>query len=274
MIGTTISHYQITAQLGIGGMGVVYEAHDTHRHCPVALKFISDDRADDREEIRRLKREALTMQMLSHPHVCSVHEVGDHNGRVYIAMERLSGINLKVHIHQRRLRTVEIVRIALQITAALEAAHELGIVHRDIKPGNVFICSSGAVKVLDFGLARRFSTPDLQGPVDGSTLPGRPMGTANYMAPERILQMAVDPRSDLFSLGVVMYEMATERLPFAGSTPAETIFNVLASDPAPLRTLSPRRPPALQWIVRKLLAKRPDRRYWSALELRRALLAM
>jgi serine/threonine protein kinase len=274
MIGRTVSHYQITGRLGIGGMGVVYEAHDTRTPRQVALKFVSGDRVSDFDAVRRLKREAETMAMLDHPHICSVYEIDEHNGQVYIAMERLEGTNLKLHILKKMLRTSEIVDVALQITEALEAAHGVGIVHRDIKPGNVFVGKSGVVKVLDFGLARRFSAADTEEMRDGSTIPGRPLGTANYMAPERILQMSVDPRSDLFSLGVVMYEMATERLPFGGASPSETVFNVLTNDPTPLRKLCPQRPVALQRIVNKLLAKRPDLRYQSAAELRKALLAM
>jgi len=266
----TVSHYRLVEPLGVGGMGVVYEAYDTRTGRPVALKFVDVDRLDDQDGMRRLKREAEMMAMLKHPHICSIHEVGEHEGCPYIAMERLHGMSLKLYIARRPLSTAAIVRITLQLTAALEAAHRVGIVHRDVKPGNVFVCRSGVVKVFDFGLARRFADDD-QETAGGSTMPGRPIGTANYMAPERLLQMAVDPRSDLFSLGVVIYEMATERLPFAARSQAETAFNVMASDPTPLRDLSPR-PRALERIVQKLLSKEPCMRYQSAAELRAALL--
>jgi serine/threonine protein kinase len=167
---------------------------------------------------------------------------------------------------RKTLTTQELLSIALQVTQALDAAHAAGVVHRDIKPGNIVVGSGGQVKVLDFGLARRFALPDDTGPLmlDGSTIPGRPLGTANYMAPERILQLPLDPRSDLFSLGVVIYEMATGRLPFGGSSPSETVTNVLEKNPVPLTTLSPDRPVRLERIVNRLLAKSADQRYQSA----------
>jgi eukaryotic-like serine/threonine-protein kinase len=184
-------------------------------------------------------------------------------------MERLSGKNLKAHMAGRTLQTTEILDIALQITQALDAAHLKGIVHRDIKPGNIFVEEGGCVKVLDFGLARRLPGRDEHGgPSDGSTQPGRPVGTPSYMAPERILQSPLDSRCDLFSLGVVLYEMATGRLPFAGASPAETVANILEKDPIPASYLSPNRPGQLDRIVSKLVAKRTDDRYESAGALR------
>jgi serine/threonine-protein kinase len=171
----------------------------------------------------------------------------------------------------KTLETSELADIGQQVADALDAAHK-GVVHRDIKPGNIFVGENGQVKVLDFGLARRFQTPDTGEIVSGgSTIPGRPLGTANYMAPERILQMPLDPRSDLFSLGVVIYEMATGRLPFAGASPSETVTNILDNDPAPLTRLSPQRPDELERIVDKLLAKQPGDRYRSAGNLRHDL---
>jgi serine/threonine-protein kinase len=186
-------------------------------------------------------------------------------------MEYVDGVNLKTHMTRRALSTAQIVDITLQIAGALEAAHAKSIVHRDIKPGNLLVANNGDVKVVDFGLARRFRSEDTgEVGIEGSTIPGRPLGTANYMAPERILQLPLDPRCDLFSLGVVMYEMATGRLPFAGASPSETVSNVLDKDPAPLTTLAPQHPKALQVIVHRLLAKKAGDRYASASDLIRA----
>ena len=270
MLGKTIGHYRILGKLGVGGMGVVYEAEDERLSRRVALKFLPDELADDPDASRRFRREAQTIALLNHPHICTIYDVDEHEGRRFIAMERLEGMNLKLYMARKTLETPDIVELALQITDALEAAHAKGVVHRDIKPGNIFISGTGQVKVLDFGLARRFRTPETgEIELDGSTIPGRPLGTANYMAPERILQMPLDPRSDLFSLGVVIYEMATGRLPFAAASPSETVTNILENDPSPLTKLSPQRPVALERIVLRLLAKRADERYQSAADLRR-----
>jgi len=251
-------------------MGVVYEAEDTRLPRRVALKFLPDDVADDPTMARRFAREAETIAVLNHPHICTVHDVGTHEGRSYIAMERLEGVTLTVHMSRKELTTPEILAIARQIAEALEAAHAKGIVHRDIKPGNIFVGDSGHVKVLDFGLARHVPPGSTVGH-DGTTVPGRPIGTANYMAPERILQLPLDPRSDLFSVGVVMYEMATGTLPFAGHSPGETVTNVLEHDAVPVTKASPERPAALEHIVVRLLAKRPEGRYASATALKEAL---
>src|SRR6185436_11815267 len=209
---------------------------------------------------------------LNHPNICTIYEIDRAEGRAFIAMECVEGLNLKTYMARNQLSTGAIVEIALQIAAALGSAHAKGIVHRDIKPGNIVVNPEGQVKVLDFGLARRFKTADTDElGLEGSTMPGRPMGTANYMAPERILQLPLDPRSDLFSLGVVIYEMATGRLPFGGASPSETINNVLDKDPIPLTELSTDRPVRLERIVNRLLTKVADRRYQSAAELREAL---
>jgi eukaryotic-like serine/threonine-protein kinase len=276
MIGTTISHYRITGKLGIGGMGIVYEGEDLRLARPVALKFLPEELAGDAEASRRFEREARTIAGLNHPNICTVYEIDEHEGSAFIVMERVEGANLKHHMARQALATPEVIDIALQITQALEAAHAAGIVHRDIKPGNIIVSSTGQVKVLDFGLARRFLTPDSGEQVlGGSTVIGRPQGTANYMAPERILQdMPPDPRSDLFSLGVVIYEMATGRLPFAGASPSETVTNIVEKDPVPLTKLSPGRPIQLERIVNRLVAKRVEDRYQSAGELRVTLAAV
>ncbi len=276
MIGQTVAHYRVIGKLGVGGMGVVYEAEDQQLARRVALKFLPDELTGDPDATRRLTREAQTIAHLSHPNICTVYEINSHEGRAFIVMERLDGRNLKAHIARKTLQTSEVLDIALQVADALGAAHGKGIVHRDIKPGNIFVDAQGRVKVLDFGLARRL--PDLLSaafpPMDGSTIPGRPVGTASYMAPERILQLPLDPRCDLFSLGVVMYEMATGRLPFAGASPAETVTNILERDPIPATKLSPHRPGQLTRIINKLVAKRADDRYESAAALRRDLEAL
>ena len=272
MVGTTISHYRVTGKLGVGGMGVVYDGEDLRLSRPVALKLLPQELAGDKEAARRLQREARTLAGLNHPNICTIYDVDEHEGTAFIAMERVDGLNLKLHMARRALPTEEVVSIALQVASALDAAHAAGIVHRDIKPGNIIVGVNGQVKVLDFGLARRFMMPDTGELIlGGSTIPGRPMGTANYMAPERILQLPLDPRSDLFSLGVVIYEMATGRLPFGGASPSETINNVLDKDPAPLTSYAPDRPPQLERVVNRMLSKVPEQRYQSAAELRTAL---
>ena len=274
MVGTTLSHYRIVGKLGIGGMGIVYDAEDTRLPRRVALKFLPQELAGDPDASRRLQREAETIAVLNHPNICTIYEIDEHEGSRFIAMERLDGINLKLHMTRTTLGDGEVVDIARQIAAALEAAHEKGIVHRDIKPGNIMIGPGGMVKVLDFGLARRFKMPETgEVTMYGSTIPGRPLGTANYMAPERILQGPLDPRCDLFSLGVVMYEMATGRLPFAGASPGETVTNILEMQPTPITKLSPERSAHLERIIARLLTKDPDGRYQSGREVQEALSA-
>lgn len=272
MVGSSVLHYRVTGKLGVGGMGVVYEALDVRLGRPVALKFLPEELTDDPDAVRRLRREAQTLAGLNHPNICTVYDLAEHDGATFIAMERVEGRNLKMHMAQGHLTTAEVVGIAGQVAAALEAAHQAGIVHRDIKPGNIIVGAGKAVKVLDFGLARRFSLPGTgEMPPGGSTIPGRPSGTVNYMAPERILQLPLDPRSDLFSLGVVIYEMATGRLPFGGPSPSETVNNILENDPIPLTQLAPDRSIPLERLVDRLLAKPADRRYQTATALREAL---
>ena len=266
MLGKTVSHYRVVGKLGVGGMGVVYDAEDQRLARRVALKFLPDELAGDPDAARRFRREAQTVALLNHPQICTIYEIDEHDGRTFIAMERLEGRNLKAFMARKTLDTLEIVEIALQIARALEAAHAKGVIHRDIKPGNIFISEDRRVKVLDFGLARRVPTAESSQSfaLDGSTIMGRPVGTASYMAPERILQLPLDARCDLFSLGVVMYEMATGRLPFAAASPAETVTNILEKEPTPVIELDPKRSGDLNAIIKKLLAKNADDRYSSA----------
>jgi eukaryotic-like serine/threonine-protein kinase len=255
-------------------MGVVYDAEDQRLPRRVALKFLSDELAADADAARRFKREADVIASLNHPNICTIYEIDWHEGQSFIAMERLEGANLKVLMARRTLETPEVLHIARQVAEALDHAHGKGIIHRDIKPGNIVVSQDGQVKVLDFGLARRLPTEAAPQGMEGSTIPGRPLGTASYMAPERILQLPLDPRCDLFSLGVVIYEMATGRLPFTGASPGETVTNVLEKAPTPLTMLSPTRPAALGGIVNKLLAKRAADRYQSARALNDDLTAL
>jgi serine/threonine protein kinase len=275
MLGTTISHYRITGKLGTGGMGVVYEAEDVRLARKVALKFLPEELADDPDAVRRFQREAETIATLKHAHICTIYDIDQHEQRAFIAMECVEGLNLKTYMSRHTLASANVAEIALQIAAALGAAHAKGIVHRDIKPGNLMIGDDGHVTVLDFGLARRFKAVDTDElGLEGSTIPGRPVGTANYMAPERILQLPLDPRSDLFSLGVVMYEMATGRLPFAGASPSETVSNVLDKDPVALTTLAPQHTKGLETVVQRLLAKRASDRYADTAALSAALVPL
>jgi serine/threonine protein kinase len=247
-------------------MGVVYEAQDERLRRQVALKLLSDELTDDADAGRRLRREAETIALLNHPNICTIYEVDEHEGRAFLVMERLVGSDLKARIQEKKpLATAEILTIALDVAEALKAAHGAGIVHRDIKPGNIFVAIDARVKVLDFGLARRFA---YQGPPpaypEGSSIPGRPIGTIDYMAPERLLQLPQDARCDLFSLGVVIYEMATGYRPFSGESPFETLTNIMEKELPSLLDVSPGRPRQLDAIVRKLTAKAPDDRYAAA----------
>jgi eukaryotic-like serine/threonine-protein kinase len=269
MIGRTISRYHVVELLGAGGMGVVYKAHDTRLGRSVALKFISDAFAADPTALRQFKREAQTASSLNHPHICTVYQVDEFEGRPFIAMEMLQGETLKQRSSAGRLAPIEAIDFAIQITDALDAAHEKGIVHRDVKPANIFINERGVVKLLDFGLAKQSSVVEFdQESSSGFTAAGRVFGTPNYMSPERLLGHAIDHRSDLFSLGSVIYEMASGSQAFAGTTVIELIDGILHGKPPLDRGV----PPALNRIITKLLEKNPDNRYQSTKALMSALL--
>ncbi len=269
MIGKKISHFEITDKLGEGGMGEVWLARDTRLGRTVALKTLPSAKAENEDRRRRFEDEARAASALNHPGIAHIYDVGEADGIHFIAMEHVEGESLDHRMARSPLTTSEIVDFGSRLADALAAAHEHGVTHRDIKPSNLMVTPEGRLKVLDFGLAKL--QPTIDGDADGTvqtmTQPGVVMGTVQYMSPEQALGKDADHRSDIFSTGVVLYQMATGRLPFQGSTPTETITEIVKSEPVPIGELSPVSPPELERIIRKCMEKDAGRRYQSTRDL-------
>jgi serine/threonine protein kinase len=269
--GATLARYRIIAKIGAGGMGEVYQAQDTELGRPVALKFLSSDFAQHPNRLKRFIFEAKAASALNHPNILTVYEIGRVDEDTFIATEFVEGVTLRRHMRLHRLKLIEVLDIGIQIASALVSAHAAGIVHRDIKPENIMVRKDGIVKLLDFGLAklteRQESGNEATTMALVNTEPGSVLGTATYMSPEQAAGREVDARSDIWSLGVVLYEMVAAHPPFEGASKSHIIVAIMDHDPLPITQFAPEVPEALEWIIAEALTKDPDERCQTAKEM-------